>query len=87
MAPPEAVAAPVVPGVSPPGLVARLHDGPAVYLGDDQELRAKWASAVSVLGDPGSVGAAYIDVTDPRRPAAGAVTQTSSGSAGSASGN
>ena len=69
------------------GLVVRLHDGPAVYLGDDQGLRAKWTSAVAVLGDPGAAGASYIDVTDPRRPAAGAVTQTSSGSSGSASGN
>lgn len=69
-----------------PGLVVRLHDGPALYLGDDRALRAKWASAVAVLGDPGSAGASYIDVTDPGRPAAGAVTQTSSSSASSAAG-
>jgi cell division protein FtsQ len=55
------------------GLVVRLHDGPAVYLGDGHALRSKWSAAVAVLGDPGSVGAAYIDVTDPARPAAGAV--------------
>lgn len=54
-----------------PGLVATLRRGPAIYLGDGSELRAKWASAVSVLADPGSPGAAYIDVSDPGRPAAG----------------
>jgi cell division protein FtsQ len=69
-----------------PGLVVRLHDGPAVYLGDDRGLRAKWASAVAVMADQGSAGAAYIDVTDPARPAAGAVAQTSSGG-GQTSGN
>jgi cell division septal protein FtsQ len=54
------------------GLVARMRSGPAVYLGDASRLAAKWAAAVAVLDDPGSAGAAYIDVTDPRRPAAGA---------------
>jgi cell division protein FtsQ len=58
--------------VAGPGLVATLRRGPAIYLGDATRLRAKWASAVAVLADPGSVGAAYIDVSDPRRPAAGA---------------
>lgn len=70
-----------------PGLLARLHDGPAVYLGDDRSLRAKWASAVAVLGDPGSAGAAYVDVTDPARPAAGAVPQAPSTSAKQSTGN
>jgi cell division protein FtsQ len=71
------------------GLVARFRSGPAVYLGDGSELRAKWSSAAAVLADPGSAGASYIDVTDPRRPAAGAVTSpppsTSSSSASSSS--
>lgn len=68
------------------GLVVRLHDGPAVYLGDDRSLRVKWSAAVAVLGDPGSAGASYIDVTDPRRPAAGAVAQTPNNTANSTSG-
>jgi cell division protein FtsQ len=67
------------------GLVARLRSGPAVYLGDGSELRAKWSSAVAVLADPGSAGASYIDVTDPRRPAAGAVTTPPASSTSSSS--
>lgn len=54
------------------GLVAQLKDGPQVYLGDSTSLAAKWSALVAVLGDPGSAGAAYIDVSNPRRPAAGA---------------
>ncbi len=54
------------------GLVAQLRGGPAIYFGDATELSAKWRAAVAVLADPGSAGAAYIDVTEPRRPAAGA---------------
>jgi hypothetical protein len=68
------------------GLVVRLHDGPAVYLGDDLRLASKWSAAVAVLGDPGSAGAAYIDVTDPARPAAGAVAPTPPHSAASSAG-
>jgi cell division protein FtsQ len=58
--------------VAGPGLVASIRHGPAIYLGDATQLRAKWASAAAVMADPGSVGASYIDVSDPRRPAAGA---------------
>lgn len=54
------------------GLVAQVRGGPAIYFGDATEPRAKWASATAVLADPGSAGAAYIDVSDPVRPAAGA---------------
>lgn len=54
------------------GLVAQLRGGPSIYFGDGTELAAKWAAAAAVLGDPGSAGAGYIDVTDPRRPVAGA---------------
>jgi cell division protein FtsQ len=56
------------------GLVAQLRGGPSVYFGDASRLAAKWAAASAVLADPGSAGAAYIDVTDPGRPAAGAGT-------------
>lgn len=57
------------------GLVAQLRSGPSIYFGDDSDLRAKWAAATEVLADPSSVGATYIDVTDPSRPAAGASPQ------------
>lgn len=53
------------------GLVAQLRAGPQVYLGGATELAQKWSAAVAVLADPGSAGASYIDVSDPRRPAAG----------------
>lgn len=61
------------------GLVAQLRNGPALYFGDPSRLAAKWAAVLAVLGDPGSVGASYIDVTDPDRPAAGAGTASASG--------
>lgn len=76
---------------APHGLVAQLRAGPEVYLGDPSELTQKWSAAVAVLSDSGSSGAAYIDVSDPRRPAAGAgaaaVAATNGGGSGSNSGN
>ena len=48
-----------------------LRDGPQLYFGDAGRLTAKWDSAVAVLANSSSAGAAYIDVTDPSRPAAG----------------
>jgi cell division protein FtsQ len=68
--------------IAGPGLVATIRNGPAIYLGDAAHLRAKWESATAVLADPGSAGATYIDVSDPRRPAAGA---TASGTTASTS--
>jgi cell division protein FtsQ len=53
------------------GLTVALRTGPEVYFGDSSQLTAKWNSAVSVLGNSSSAGAAYIDVSDPSRPAAG----------------
>jgi hypothetical protein len=58
--------------VAPHGLVAQIRGGPSIYFGDAAQLSQKWIAASEVLGDPGSAGAAYIDVTDPERPAAGA---------------
>ena len=58
--------------VAPHGLVAQVRGGPSIYFGDATELSRKWIAASAVLGDPGSAGALYIDVTDPQRPAAGA---------------
>jgi cell division protein FtsQ len=65
------------------GLVAQLRNGPSLYFGTAERLRAKWAAAIAVLADSGSVGAGYIDISDPERPAAGAgTTGSSSQSAG-----
>jgi cell division protein FtsQ len=61
-----------VTNVAGHGLVAQLRNGPSIYFGDTLRLSAKWLAATAVLGDQGSAGAAYIDVTDPARPAAGA---------------
>jgi cell division protein FtsQ len=56
------------------GLTAQLRNGPAIYFGDASQPAAKWRAVVAVLADPGSAGATYIDVTDPRHPAAGSGT-------------
>jgi cell division protein FtsQ len=53
------------------GLTLVMHSGLRVYFGDSSRPHAKWASLVRVLADPGSVGASYIDVRVPERPAAG----------------
>jgi cell division protein FtsQ len=66
------------------GLVAQLRDGPSIYFGDPSQLGAKWTAAIAVLGNYGSAGADYIDVTDPNRPAAGAGSDTSSAATSSA---
>jgi cell division protein FtsQ len=54
------------------GLVAQIRGGPNIYFGAADRLAAKWIAASEVLGDSGSGGAGYIDVTDAQRPAAGA---------------
>jgi cell division protein FtsQ len=53
------------------GVILQLRNGPQIYFGPTDDLRAKWAATASVLQDQGSAGAAYIDVSDPQRPAAG----------------
>jgi cell division protein FtsQ len=63
--------------VSPHGLVAQLRNGPSIYFGPPSSLAAKWKAAIAVLAAPGSVGAPYVDVTDPARPVAGAAGSTS----------
>ncbi|MDQ6915391.1 MAG: hypothetical protein M3155_06215 [Actinomycetota bacterium] len=63
------------------GLLAELRAGPKIYFGQATELPAKWTAALTVLAAPGSAGAAYIDVTDPRRPAAGVGADQPSGPA------
>ncbi len=70
------------------GVVAQLRNGPAVYFGDSRQVAAKWQALIAVLADPGSDGAAYVDVSDPQRPVAGAggtaAATTSTGSGVSA---
>lgn len=65
--------------VSGHGLVAQVRNGPSIYFGGPVQLNAKWVAATAVLGDQGSAGAAYIDVTDPSRPAAGAGASSATG--------
>jgi cell division protein FtsQ len=57
------------------GLTVQLRSGPSIYFGDQTRLDAKWTAATTVLADPSSTGASYIDVTDPERPVAGAGAQ------------
>jgi cell division protein FtsQ len=58
------------------GLAAQLRNGPSLYFGDPSRLSAKWTAAAEVLASSGSAGAAYVDVTDPNRPAPGGGTDT-----------
>lgn len=53
------------------GVIVQLRKGPQLYFGSATQLQQKWNSAVAVLQNSNSVGAAYIDLTDPRRPAPG----------------
>ena len=80
-----------VTNIAAHGLVAQVRGGPSIYFGDTTRLEAKWSAAAGVLADPGSAGADYIDVTDPRRPAAGinpsASTSASASSASSGAGS
>jgi hypothetical protein len=55
-------------------------------MGDTRRLAAKWRAVVAVLADPGSVGASYIDVTDPGRPAAGVSSGSSAVTSGAGGG-
>jgi cell division protein FtsQ len=55
----------------PRGLTAPLQDGPVLYFGGADRLRAKWTAATQVLADRASAGATYIDLRLPERPAAG----------------
>jgi cell division protein FtsQ len=53
------------------GIVVVLRDGPKLFFGSPGQLRDKWLAAAAVLANSSSAGAAYIDLTDPQRPAAG----------------
>jgi cell division protein FtsQ len=60
----------------PRGLTAPLQNGPVLYFGGADRLRAKWTAATVVLGDKSSAGATYVDVRLPERPAAGGLEST-----------
>jgi cell division protein FtsQ len=53
------------------GWTLPLRDGPTLYFGGSERLAAKWAATATVLADPTSAGATYLDVRLPERPAAG----------------
>jgi cell division protein FtsQ len=53
------------------GLTLALRRGPELRFGGVDRLAAKWAAAAAVLADRSSVGATYLDLRYPERPAAG----------------
>jgi cell division protein FtsQ len=53
------------------GLAATVQDGPKLYFGGGERLRAKWLAVAQVLADPTAQGASYVDVRIPERPVAG----------------
>ncbi len=53
------------------GLTIAFKGRLLAYFGDASRAHAKWLSLARVLADPGSAGAAYVDVRLPERPAAG----------------
>jgi cell division protein FtsQ len=57
--------------VGPRGWTLPLRRGPTLYFGGSERLAAKWAATATVLADPTSNGATYLDVRLPERPAAG----------------
>jgi cell division protein FtsQ len=57
--------------MGPEGLTVTMRDGLAIYFGNATRPHAKWIAAARVLADPSSVGASYLDVRLPERPAAG----------------
>jgi cell division protein FtsQ len=57
--------------VSERGWTLPLRDGPTLYLGGSERLAAKWVAAATVLANPSSAGATYLDLRLPERPAAG----------------
>jgi cell division protein FtsQ len=57
--------------LGPRGLTAPLQNGPVLYFGGGDRLRAKWTAATAVLADRSSAGASYVDLRLPERPAAG----------------
>jgi cell division protein FtsQ len=60
------------------GLTVAMRNGLLLYFGDATRPHAKWLSVASVLADPSAVGASYVDVRLPERPAAGGSGATAS---------
>lgn len=60
------------------GVVISVRNGPAIYFGHGDLVAAKWQAALAVLAAPSTAGASYVDVSDPRRPAAGSGTNPAS---------
>lgn len=58
-------------GTGSRGLSVPMRDGPELLFGGGERLRAKWIAAATVLADPSSSGASYVDVRLPERPAVG----------------
>ncbi|MEA2290304.1 MAG: cell division protein FtsQ [Solirubrobacteraceae bacterium] len=61
--------------LGPKGLTAPLRNGPTLYFGSAERTRAKWVAAATVLADPTSTGATYLDLRLPERPAAGGLEE------------
>lgn len=59
------------------GIVVALIEGPEIRFGDSSRPNAKWLAAARVLADKSSVGASYVDVGLPERPAAGGLEDPS----------
>ena len=64
----------------PEGLTAAMRNGLLVYFGNATRPHAKWLSLARVLVSPSAVGAVYVDVRLPERPAAGFSSASSSSS-------
>jgi cell division protein FtsQ len=73
--------------VGPRGLTAPLQNGPILYFGGADRLRAKWTAATVVLGDRSSAGATYVDVRLPERPAAGGLESAAPAAADATAGS
>ncbi|MGC2373466.1 MAG: hypothetical protein WA484_06305, partial [Solirubrobacteraceae bacterium] len=64
----------------PEGLTVAMRNGLLVYFGNATRPHAKWLSLARVLVSPSAVGAVYVDVRLPERPAAGFSSASSSSS-------
>jgi cell division protein FtsQ len=53
------------------GIKVAIRKGPLLYFGEPRHLSAKWAAGTRVLADPESIGASFIDLRLPERPAVG----------------
>jgi hypothetical protein len=61
------------------GITVKTRDGMLIYFGNASRPHAKWLSFAQVLTQQSAVGATYIDVRLPERPAAGMPGQATGG--------